>query len=79
MKTVYKLEGLDIRVVSMPSHFTSKIEVAVSKLDGVEKVNVSFLTTKLTLELDETKEDIIFDSIVKVVKKIESDVKVKKA
>lgn len=79
MKTVYKLEGLDIRVVSMPSHFASKIEVAVSKLDGVEKVNVSFLTTKLTLELDETKEDIIFDSIVKVVKKIESDVKVKKA
>lgn len=72
MKKVYKLEGLDC------AHCASRIEAAVSKLDGVEKVNVSFLTTKLSLELDERKEDIIFDSIVKVVKKIEADVRVKK-
>ena len=44
MKKIFILEDLDC------AHCAQKIEDAVSKLEGVEKCTVTFLTQKLVLE-----------------------------
>lgn len=67
MRKVFKLEELDC------ANCAAKMEEQISKLDGVQKASVSFMTQKLTLEA----EDSIFDSIVtkaaQIIKKIEPD------
>ena len=64
MKQVYKLEGLSC------ANCAAKIETAITKLKGVTSVRVSFLTSKLIIENDNTS----IDDIVKVVKKYEPHV-----
>lgn len=72
MKVKYILEDLDC------ANCAAKIEEEISKLDGVNSVNVSFISTKMTLELAEENVDEILSKIEKIVKKIEPDVKLKK-
>lgn len=72
MKVKYILEDLDC------ANCAAKMEEEISKLDGVNSVNVSFISTKMTLELAEENVDEIFSKIEKIVKKIEPDVKLKK-
>ena len=43
MKKIYRLEDLECAVCA------GKMEHAISKIDGVQEVNVNFLTQKLTL------------------------------
>lgn len=70
MKKLYVLEDLDC------AHCAEKIEKAVAKLDGVKESKVTFLTQKLTVEVEEDKADALFSEIKKVVKKYEPDVTV---
>ena len=49
MKKIYKIEDLDC------AHCAAKIEQAISELDGVENAAVSFLSQKITLEVNEDK------------------------
>lgn len=72
MKVKYILEDLDC------ANCAAKMEEEISKLDGVNSVNVSFISTKMTLELAEENVDEILSKIEKIVKKIEPDVKLKK-
>lgn len=72
MKIKYILEGLDC------ANCAAKIEDAVSKLDGVNSASVSFMTTKMTLEIVEENIDEILINVEKIVKKIEPDVKLKR-
>lgn len=72
MKIKYILEDLDC------ANCAAKMEEEISKLDGVNSVNVSFISTKMTLELVEENVDEILKQIEKIVKKIEPDVKLKK-
>ena len=65
----YTLEGLDCANCAM------KIEDAIKQINGVNQVNVSFLTQKLTIETEENI-DIITEEILKVIKKVEPDCKV---
>ena len=58
MKKVYKLEDLDC------ANCAAKMERAVSKLDGVESVSISFLTQRMYLDADESRLDEIMDSVV---------------
>ena len=44
MKKKYKIEGLDC------ANCAAKIEEAISKLDGVNSVRVSFLSEKVKIE-----------------------------
>ena len=67
MKKVFILEDLCC------ANCAQKIEDAVAKLDGVQSCSVAFLTQKMKLEIDETKEKEITESIKKIVKKIEPD------
>lgn len=72
MKIKYILEDLDC------ANCAAKMEEEISKIDGVNNVNVSFISTKMTLELAEENTDEILSKIEKIVKKIEPDVKLKK-
>lgn len=70
MKKVYLLEDLDC------AHCAQKIEKEVAKLDGVSESKVTFLTQKLTVEVEDEKVADLFDKVKKIVKKFEPDVTV---
>ena len=70
MKKIYLLEDLDC------AHCAQKIEKEVAKLQGVTESKVTFLTQKLTVEVDEEKAGSLLNEIKKIVKKVEPDVTV---
>ena len=63
MKKVFKLIDLDC------ANCAAKMENAIAQMDGVQKVTVSFLAQKLTLEADDAR----FDEIVREMVKVEPD------
>lgn len=67
MKKVYRLEDLDC------AHCAAKMEDAIAKLPGVTKVQISFLTQKLTLETECDDQKAIVEEAKKICKKIEPD------
>ena len=67
MKKVYRLKDLDC------ANCAATMERAISKIDGVNEANVSFMSQKLTVDLDEARVESIVDEIVRVCKKIEPD------
>ena len=46
------------------------MENAISKLDDVENVSISFMTTKMVLKADEDKMDAVDCGIRKIIKKL---------
>lgn len=70
MKKIYKLENLDC------ANCAAKMEAAINKIDGVEKAIVSFMTQKLTIEVEESKLNEIMKKAVKACKKIEPGCKI---
>lgn len=70
MKKIFKLNGLDC------ANCASKIEVAINKLTNVESVSVNFMTTKMILEIEEDKIESTVDEVIKVIRKIEPDIKI---
>lgn len=70
MKKVFLLEDLDC------AHCASKIEEAVGKLSGVNSCQVAFLSSKMTLDMEEEKSDSIIKEAKKIIKKLEPDVSV---
>lgn len=71
MKKVYRLENLDC------AHCAAKMETAISKLNGVKKASVSFLTQKLTIEVeDEERLTEVIQQAASACKKIEPDCKI---
>ena len=54
----------------------AKVEEAIKKVDGVEDVNVNFLTQKLTLVADEAHFDEILQAAIKAGKRVEADFEV---
>ena len=70
MKKQFKLADLDC------ANCAAKMERAVSKLDGVDAVNVSFMTQRMSIDADETRFDEIMDNVVKACRKIEPDCKI---
>lgn len=70
MKKVFLLEDLDC------AHCAEKIEREVAKLEGVSESKVTFLTQKLTVEVEESKAASLLSDVKKIVKKVEPDVTV---
>lgn len=70
MKKVYKMQDLDC------TNCAAKMEREISKIDGVVKASVNFMTQKLTVEADESDFDTVMEKIVKACKKIEPDCKI---
>ncbi len=73
MKKSFRLVGLDC------ANCAAKMERAIARLPGVEKVTVSFMTTKMTIEAADDKMDEIVKEATAIVKKYEPDVEVKRA
>lgn len=71
MKQTFILEGLDC------ANCAAKVERAVGSLDGVTSASVNFMTTKMTLELNDNDTEKTLQSVKKTVKKIEPDVSMK--
>ena len=72
MERKYRLDGLDC------ANCAAKIEKEISRIRGVRKVTVSFMTTKMTIEADEDLFDDIEKEAERLVRKLESDVKMKR-
>ena len=70
MKKVFKLEDLDC------ANCAAKMENAISKIDGVKSVTVSFMTQKLSLEADDAAFDDIMKKVIKAAKKAEPDCRI---
>ncbi len=67
MVKVYRLEDLDC------ANCAAKMEEAISKIDGVNSVNISFLAQKMTIDAEDDKIDDVMKQAVKACKKIEPD------
>ena len=71
MKKVVRIEGLDC------ANCAAKIERAVQALDGVQAANLSFLTGKLTLEVEEAKLASVLEGVKSAARRGEPDAVVK--
>ena len=67
MKKVFKIEDLCC------GNCAAKIEAAISKIEGVQKVSLNFLAEKLIIEADENLFDSIIGETRKIAKRIEPD------
>ena len=72
MKKTFRLENLDC------ANCAAKIERSVQMVEGVNSVNVNFMTAKMNLELVDENSDSVIEEIKKTVKKIEPAVIIKK-
>lgn len=70
MKKVYRMENLDC------ANCARKMEDAIRKLDGVESVNINFLTQKMILNADEEKIQEIAEKAAKLCRRVEPDCRV---
>ncbi len=71
MKKIVKLEGLCC------ANCAAKIEEEVKKLDGVESASISFMTQRMTMEIEEGKSDEIMEAAKKISYKIEPEAEFK--
>ena len=67
MKKVFKLQDLDC------ANCAAKMENAISKLPGVQKVSINFMTQKMTLEAEEADFERILDEADRAIRKVEPD------
>ncbi len=71
-KNVYKIKGLDCAACAL------ELEEKISKVNGVETASIMFMTEKMSIEINEEKEDEIMEKIKKIIKKEEPDVTIEK-
>lgn len=67
MTKTYRVKNLDC------ANCAAKVERALGKIAGVNSASVSFLTQKITLDVDEAKLDDIVVEVKRVCKKVEPD------
>lgn len=67
MKKIFKLHELDC------ANCGAKMENAISKIEGVNSVNVNFMAQKMTVDADDKLFDSIMKQAVKICRKIEPD------
>lgn len=70
MKKIYKMQNVDC------AHCAMKMQNEISKIDGVSSASVNFLTQRLTIEFDESKQNEILKLAIKACKKIDSDAEI---
>lgn len=70
MKKTFQLEDLDC------ANCAAKMERKISKIKGVDSVEVSFMAQKMTLEAEDAKFDEVLDQAVKTIAKVEPDCRV---
>lgn len=71
MKKVYKIE-VDC------ANCANKVQEAVAKVNGVNSVSINFMMQKMIIDIDESRFEDVFKSVVKAAKKAEPDFEVYK-
>lgn len=71
MRKIIKLEGLCC------ANCAARIETEVQKLDGVNSAALSFMTQRLTLDVEESRADEIVEASRKISNKIEPEAEFK--
>ena len=66
MKKVYKIE-IDC------ANCAAKVEEAIKKIDGINSASLNFMTQKMILDLDESREEELLKQVYKTAKKVEPD------
>lgn len=69
MKKVYKIE-VDC------ANCAAKIQDAIRKVEGVNSVNINFMTQKMIIDIDDDRFEDVFKKAKKAGKKVESDFEV---
>lgn len=67
MRKSFKLQDLDC------ANCAAKMENAISKIDGVNKVTISFMTQRMVLDADDARYNDILDEAQRVCKRVEPD------
>ena len=68
MKSKFKIQGLDC------ANCAARLEREIQEVDGVESVNINFMTEKMVIEYDENNGEEIIKKIIKFIRKEEPDV-----
>ena len=71
MKFSFRIKGLDC------ANCASELERAINKVKGVDSATISFMTERLTIEMEEDNKETIMKDIEKVIKKEEPDVTIR--
>lgn len=71
MRKIVKLEGLCC------ANCAAKIEEGVKKLSGVKDASLSFMTQRLTMEVEDGREDEVIEAARKVADRIEPEAEFK--
>ena len=66
MKKVYKIE-IDC------ANCAAKVEDAIKKIDGINSASLNFMTQKMILDLDESREEELLKQVYKTAKRVEPD------
>ena len=70
MKKTYRMQNLDC------ANCAAKMERAIQKLEGVVEASVSFMAQKLTLDMEDGKEQQVLEQAKKCVAKVDPDCKI---
>lgn len=73
MTKAFRLENLCC------ANCAAQIERKLNKLDGVNEAVLNFMTTKLTMDIEDSKSEEVLAEAEKVIKRIEPEVVIKKA
>lgn len=57
----------------------AKMERKINKLEGVSSAVINFMTLKLSIDLDEAREQEIMEQVEKIMKSIERDIILRRA
>ncbi len=68
MKKEFRLKNLDC------GNCANKIEHNISKIKGVEDVVVNYMMSKLQYYVEEGKEEVVFEDVLKRVKKVDKKI-----
>ncbi len=68
MNSKFKVNGLDC------ANCAAELERRLQKIEGIESVNISFMTQRMQLEYDDTKKEEIMQNVKKVIKREEPDI-----
>lgn len=71
MRKILKINGLCC------AHCASKLEKQISKIKGVDSVQLNFIAQRLTLEIKDDMKDLVIDEIKRVTKKLHPEVEYK--
>ena len=68
MKSTFKIKGIDC------ANCAAQLENAISKVEGVQSVSISFMAERMVIEYNDKNKDEIMKNIKKIIKREEPHV-----